>query len=85
MAFVQARPITFVYVLTGLSLARVLYVGVTSNLVARVDAHKRGIGCEFTSRYRLSVLVYAQGFRYVRDAIAREKCLKGWRRERKIA
>ena len=74
-----------VYIVTGLSRRRVLYVGVTSNLAARVDAHRRRTVDGFTARYRLFKLVYAEAFTYVRDAIAREKQIKGWRRDRKIA
>ena len=70
---------------TGASLSRVLYIGVTSDLVARIDAHRRRAVDGFTARYRLWKLVYAEAFVHVRDAIAREKQLKGWRRERKIA
>ena len=79
------RKTYHVYILTGLSLSRVLYVGVTSNLPARIDAHRRRKADGFTARYRLWRLVYAEAFAYVRDAIAREKQLKGWRRDRKIA
>jgi putative endonuclease len=75
----------YVYIVTGLSLNRVLYVGVTSNLRARIQAHREGRLGGFTARYRLSKLVHAEPFQYVRDAIAREKQLKGWRRDRKIA
>jgi putative endonuclease len=75
----------YVYIVTGLSLRKVLYIGVTSDLGARVEAHRTGRFGGFTARYRLSKLVYAEAFTYVRDALAREKQLKGWRRERKIA
>jgi putative endonuclease len=78
-------PTYYVYIVTGLSLRRVLYVGVTSNLASRIDAHQRGEVPGFTARYRLRKLVYAEAFTHVRDAIAREKQLKGWRRERKLA
>ena len=60
-------------------------MGVTSNLPARIDAHRRRAVDGFTARYRLFKLVYAENFTYVRDAIAREKQIKGWRRDRKIA
>jgi len=79
------RPTYHVYIVTGLSLSRVLYVGVTSDLRARIDAHRRKKADGFTARYHLWRLVYAEAFPYVRDAIAREKQLKGWRRDRKIA
>ena len=79
------RARTFhVYIVTGLSLNRVLYVGVTSNLAARIHAHRTRAGDGFTARYRLFKLVYAEAFTYARDAIAREKQIKGWRRGRKI-
>jgi len=74
-----------VYIVTGLSLRRVLYVGVTSNLAARIAAHRSGSGAGFTARYHLSKLVYAEAFTHARDAIAREKQIKGWRRAHKIA
>ena len=52
-----------VYIVTGLSLNRVLYVGVTSNLAARIEAHRLGRFDGFTARYHLSKLVYAETFR----------------------
>ena len=80
-----SRRTFHVYIVTGLSLTQVLYVGVTSNLARRIDAHRRGVPDGFTARYGLFKLVYAEAFTYVRDAIAREKQIKGWRRARKIA
>jgi putative endonuclease len=74
-----------VYIVTGRSHSKVLYIGVTSNLAARMEAHRSGLVDGFTARYRLFKLVYAEAFNHVHDAIAREKQLKGWRRERKIA
>ena len=67
------RPTYHVYIVTGLSLNRVIYVGVTSQLAARIDAHRRRKADGFTARYRLWRLVYAEAFTYVRDAIARDK------------
>ena len=61
-----------------------LYVGMTNNLARRVSEHKSGIGSEFTSRYHFDRLVYFEQTFYVREAIAREKVLKGWSRKRKI-
>jgi putative endonuclease len=75
----------YVYIVTGLSLRRVLYIGITSNLSKRIEDHRRGRFGGFTARYRLWKLVHAEPFVYVRDAIAREKQLKGWKRDRKIA
>ena len=79
------RPTYHVYIVTGLSLSRALYVGVTSHLAARIDAHRRKKAKGSTARYHLWRLVYAEPFTYIRDAIAREKRLKGWRRDRKVA
>ena len=74
-----------VYIVTGLSTRQVLYIGVTSNLWARIEAHRTGRFGGFTARYHVWRLVHAEAFTHIRDAIAREKQLKGWRRERKIA
>jgi putative endonuclease len=73
----------YVYILA--SITRVLYAGVTGFLVARVLQHKSGETDGFTRRYRVHRLVYYETFRYVNNAIAREKEIKKWRREKKIA
>jgi putative endonuclease len=62
-----------------------LYVGVTSNLAARVYQHKHGLTPGFTSKYRVTRLVYFEDTGEAADAIAREKQIKGWLRKRKIA
>ena len=62
----------------------VLYVGVTSSLVARVAAHREGRGGDFTSRYRTRALVYFEEHATISEAIAREKAIKAWRRMWKI-
>src|ERR1700687_3213144 len=56
------RPTYHVCMVTGLSLNGVLYVGVTSQLAARIDAHRRTKADGFTARYRLWRLVYAEAF-----------------------
>ena len=73
----------YVYILASRS--RVLYIGLTNDLERRVFEHQRKLVTGFTSKYNVSRLVYFELFEQVRDAIAREKQLKGWRRERKIA
>ena len=60
-----------------------LYIGVTSKLVARVRQHKSGAIEGFTSEYKCDRLVYYEIYDRVGRAIAREKQLKGWRREKK--
>ena len=72
----------YVYIMASRS--RVLYVGVTNDLARRVDEHKRSLGAGFTSRYRVTRLVYFEEFGDILDAIAREKEIKGWTRSRKI-
>lgn len=67
------------------SRSRVLYTGVTNDLVRRVDEHKRGRNAGFTSRYHITRLVYFEEFADIRDAIAREKEIKGWRRSRRTS
>jgi putative endonuclease len=71
----------YVYIMASRS--RVLYVGVTNDLARRVDEHKRGLGACFTSKYRITRLVYFEEFVDILDAIAREKEIKGWVRSRK--
>ena len=67
------------------SAGRVLYVGVTGFLMARVLQHKAGEVDGFTKKYCVHRLVYYATFRYVNNAIARETQIKGLRREKKIA
>ncbi len=62
----------------------VLYTGVTNDLVRRVAEHRAGRS-GFTARYRITTLVYLERLGDVRDAIAREKQIKGWSRAKKIA
>jgi putative endonuclease len=61
-----------------------LYIGVTNGLRRRVAQHKIGMNEGFTKRYRINRLVYFEVFQDVRNAIAREKRLKNWHRDRKI-
>src|SRR2546426_3054382 len=72
----------YVYIMASRS--RVLYTGVTNDLTRRVNEHKRGLTDGFTTKYRITRLVYFEEFADVRDAIAREKEVKGWKRSRKI-
>ena len=71
-----------VYILA--SRTRRLYIGTTSQLERRLEWHRlrrRG----FTAQYNVTRLVYCEYYSDVRDAMAREKQLKGWTRERKLA
>jgi putative endonuclease len=72
----------FIYILASRS--RNLYTGVTGDLVHRMVEHRQGLVPGFTTRYRIFRLVHFETFGSVHQAIAREKELKGWRREKKI-
>src|SRR5882757_4523778 len=67
------------------SLTGTLYLGMTNNIDRRITEHKDGTFQGFTSKYACNRLVYWESFDDVRKAIDREKQLKGWRREKKIA
>lgn len=71
-----------VYILASRS--RNLYTGMGNNLERRMIEHRRELVPGFTSRYRIFRLVHLEFFSDVRDAIAREKEIKAWRREKKI-
>jgi putative endonuclease len=73
----------YVYIMTNKS--RTLYAGVTNNLERRIYEHKHQMGSTFTTRYNITRLVYFEVFAEIRDAIAREKQIKGWLRAKKIA
>ena len=72
-----------VYILGSLS--GTLYIGVTSNLPFRVGQHKDHTFRGFTAKYDVDRLLYYETYGEVSKAIAREKQLKGWRREKKVA
>ena len=61
-----------------------LYIGVTSDLARRVYEHKHRLVPGFTSKYRVSRLVYCEHTDDIGAAIDREKQLKRWSRQKKI-
>ena len=73
----------FVYIMTNRS--KTLYTGVTNSLMRRVREHKLGIGSSFAARYKLDRLAYFERFDDIRNAIEREKRIKGWLRIKKIS
>jgi putative endonuclease len=73
----------YVYIVTNKSWT--LYTGLTNDLARRVWEHKHGTVKGFTSRYRIGKLLYYETFGDIREAIAREKQIKGWTRARKMA
>ncbi len=62
----------------------VLYIGVATDLAARVAQHRSGSGSSFCRKYRLRRLVLAERHDTIDDAIRREKLLKTWKRAWKI-
>ena len=62
-----------------------MYVGVTSDLAARIFQHRNGTGSDFCKRHGLCTLVWAELGDHIEDCIAHEKRVKRWRREWKFA
>lgn len=62
-----------------------IYVSVTSNLERRVWEHKNHVNEGFTKEYGVTKLLYVEDYSRMDDAIAREKQVKGWTREKKLA
>ena len=73
----------FAYILTNFT-NKVLYVGVTNDLIRRIYEHKNKLIKGFTQKYNLTKLVYFEEFSRIEDAIAAEKKIKGWLRFKKI-
>ncbi len=73
----------YVYILTNFS-RTVFYIGVTSNLRARLDTHWRTVKNTFVVRYRVYYLVYVEEHDSILEAITREKQLKSWHRDWKL-
>lgn len=61
-----------------------LYIGVTSDLAARVLAHREGTGSRFCREHGLTRLVYVEPYPTIEEAIAREKAMKRWKRQWKL-
>ena len=72
-----------VYIVASRSLN--LYIGITSNLRQRIHQHKNRAFVGFTNQYHCNRLMLHEPFSDPDLAIAREKELKGWRREKKLA
>ena len=69
----------WVYIMTNAPYGT-LYIGVTSDLAARICQHRNGNGSDFCRRYGLTRLVYVEEYERIYDAIAREKAMKAWQR-----
>ena len=73
----------YVYIMASRSLN--LYTGVTDSIYHRALEHKSGAIEGFTKRYNINRLVYYETFKYIGNAIAREKQIKAWTRAKRIA
>ena len=75
------QRIYYVYIMANSR--RTIYIGMTNNLMRRVSEHKQKLIDGYSKRYNLTKLVYYEEFSAPQQAIAREKQLKGWLRQRK--
>jgi putative endonuclease len=73
----------FVYILAS-KRNGTLYVGVTNDLVRRVQEHRQGLVPGFTKRYGVKFLVYFETHNDINEAISREKRVKRWLRKWKL-
>ena len=73
----------FVYIITNKN-RRVLYIGVTKDVERRLWEHREKHVPGFSARYNLAHLLHLESFPDAVSAIAREKQLKAWRREKKV-
>ena len=74
----------YVYILVNWN-NKIMYIGVTNNLERRMAEHQSGTVPGFTQKYFVNKLVYVEEASDVIAAIAREKQIKGWRREKENA
>ena len=74
---------SFVYILASRHMGT-LYVGVTNDIVRRVQEHKNDKIIGFTSQYGVHTLVWYGCFENISEAIAYEKRIKKWRRDWKV-
>ncbi len=72
----------YVYMLSNNS--HTIYVGVTNDIQRRLWEHRQKRADSFTRDYNITMLVYLEEYARADDAIAREKQLKNWRREKKV-
>lgn len=82
--FQEGYHIYYVYILTNKA-KTVLYTGVTNNLKIRLQQHKDSLNPNsFTAKYNVHFLLYFEKFTWIQMAIAKEKEIKGWKKDKKI-
>ena len=82
--YIFNKHLYFIYIVTNPA-KTVLYTGVTNNLEARLSEHyfNRGKPKTFAGKFYCYNLLYFEEFKYINEAIAREKQIKGWSRIKK--
>jgi putative endonuclease len=86
MQFQEGYHTYYIYIITNKA-KTVLYTGVTNHLKIRLEQHKDNITFKnktFASSYNVHFLLYYEKFTWIQEAIAREKEIKGWRKEKKL-
>jgi len=76
-------PSGFVYILAS-QRNGTLYIGITSDLLHRMEQHRHGVGSSFVKKYGVHKLVYFEEYPLYTDAIRRETNLKRWKRAWKL-
>ena len=79
------NEVAYSFYITTNSNRNVLYCGVTNDLTRRIIEHylNRGCGKSFTGKYYCYWVIYYEDYKYVGDAISREKQIKNWNRKKK--
>lgn len=73
----------YIYIISNVN-ETVFYTGVTNNLIRRIFGHKNKVVKGFTSRYNISKLLYYESVSSIESAIAREKQVKKFSRQKKL-
>ncbi len=81
---IMGYKLWYVYILASKKYG-ILYIGITDDLVRRIGQHKQGLAEGFTKKYKVHSLVYFEVHEVVGEAITRERRLKEWKRDWKIA
>lgn len=68
----------YIYILTN-KWNKVLYIGVTNNIKRRLEEHRNRDKKGFATKYNAENLIYIEHYKYINDAIKREKRLKKWK------
>jgi len=84
VSFIFGYAIWWMYLYITNKNKTTLYIGVTSNLQSRISQHKMKVyPSSFTATYNLDICIYYEFFPRIEEAIAREKQLKKWSRNKK--